>query len=126
MNGRTGPELPKRVLRDSLSCLALVAFLWPIPVTVSGWSDISTIAYFFQRSSDGLLGIYKEGGDRLNPDNCQSSTQIVLTRDNASRSEFYAAILAAKVSDSPIQAHLSGCVEWNGVTYPRIAGLFVR
>ena len=120
------PEVCNRLYKNGLKFLLLPIVLWPVVATASGSSGVGTISYFYQRSSDGLLGIYREGGDWGNPDGCQSSTQIVLTRSNASRSEFYAAILAAKMSGSPIQAHLSGCVDWNGITYPSISGLFVR
>lgn len=119
-------ELSTRARVSALVLVALAVLLQPLPAAASGSSGVGTISYFYQRSTDGLLGIYREEGDWQNPDNCQSSAQIVLTRDNPSRSEFYAAILAAKMAGSPLQAHLSGCVDWNGITYPNIRGLYVR
>lgn len=116
----------KWLYENGLRVLLLPIVLLPIIASASGSSGTGTISYFYQRSSDGLLGVYREEGDWSNPDLCDSSTQIVLTRTNGSRSEFYAAILAAKMSGSPIQAHLSGCIDWNGTTYPAISGLYVR
>lgn len=90
----------------------------------AGSSGIGTISYMYQRSSDGLLGIHKAGGNWSNPDSCQDSSRIVLKRDNISRAEFYSALLAAKMANKEIAAFLAGCVDWNGVTYPVIIGLY--
>ena len=72
-----------------------------------------------------MLGIYKENSVWDNPDTCGASDKIVLTKnDNGSRSEFYSALLAAQTANRNIKAFLVGCVDWNGVTYPKIEGLY--
>lgn len=90
----------------------------------AGDSGTGSISYMYQRSFDGLLGVHKVGGDWSNPDECDNSSRIVLKRDNPSRSEFYSSILAAKMAKTEIAAFLDGCVDWNGVTYPVITGLY--
>lgn len=77
----------------------------------------------YQRSSDGLLGIYKKNGAWLNTGDCGDSSRVILLRNNSSRSEFYSALLAAKLSNNEIGFFLSGCTNWNGITYPAIIGL---
>ena len=103
----------------------LIALIFLPGISVAaGNSGTHKISHLYQRSSDGLLGVYRKNGDWANPDNCQSSDRIVLKKDNNSRSEFYSAILASKISDRDFAAYLSGCIGWNGVTYPVITGVY--
>lgn len=90
-----------------------------------GSSGEGVISSTYLRSTDGLFAVYKVGGDWQNPDSCQSANQLVLTNDNPNRAELYAALLSAGTSGKTISAWLSGCVDWNGVTYPKIIGLNV-
>lgn len=91
----------------------------------SGSGGDGVISSSYLRSSDGLLAVYKVGGDWQNPDGCQSANQLVLTKDNPDRAELYAALLSAGIGGKTISAWVSGCVNWNGVTYPKIIGLNV-
>jgi len=104
--------------------ILVLLFISPNISWAAGYSDQGEIDYLYQRSSDGLLGVYKKGGDWSNPDNCDRSDRIVLTRNNSSRAEFYSAILATKMSNSNFAAYVSGCVSWNGDTYPEIVGIY--
>lgn len=90
----------------------------------SGNSGSGIISGTYQRSSDGLMWIQRKEGNWNNPNQCDNDERVVLERNNESRSEFYSAILASSMSKTPVSFYLSGCVLWNGVTYPRIVGMF--
>ena len=103
----------------------ILAFSANSYASVGGSSGQGKISYMYQRSFDGLLAVYKEDGVWDNPDGCDHSDRIVLTKaNNGSRSEFYSALLAAQMANRNIKAYLFDCVEWNGVKYPKIEGLY--
>ena len=109
----------------TIKLFLLVLSLIQTPASLAGGnSGVGNIEWIYQRSLDGLLAVKKAGGDWSNPDNCASSDRIVLTKDNPSRSEFYSALLSSKMANKEINAWLSGCVNWNGITYPVISGLY--
>lgn len=106
----------------TVACITLV--LLASSALAGGRSGAGKIEQTYQRSSDGLLAVHKVGGDWDNPDSCDASDRIVITRDNESRAEFYSAILAALMAGREIDAWLNGCVDWSGTTYPNISGLY--
>jgi len=107
-----------------IKALFLLILIIPSLAWSSGNSGKGDIDYLYQRSSDGLLGVFKKNGNWSNPDDCDSSERIVLKRSNEFSAEFYSAILASKMSQSEFQAFLLGCVDWNGTTYPVIFGVY--
>lgn len=97
-----------------------------ITAYAAGLSGTGAIDYIYERTTDGFLGVYKVGGNWANPDGCQDSSKLVLSlaTNNPIREELYSALLASKMSGRNIQTYLSGCVNWNGITYPNIVGLY--
>jgi hypothetical protein len=105
-------------------CILMLLYIYSSSLYAAGNSGIGEILHLYQRSSDGLLVVTKDNGDWGNPDGCQNSHSLVLAGDNPFRSEFYSAILASKMAGRNFKAHLNGCLDWNGITYPKIDGVY--
>ena len=73
-----------------------------------GWGSREELTNVYP--STGVNGIYVAQSTMTNPDQCGRQDFYVLEKAHALFDEIYAMVLAARVSDKPIQFHVAGCV----------------
>ena len=92
--------------------------------TTAGPEDVHLL---YTRGSDGLFGVYAEDGSWHSNENCDDNSRVVIDPGLSEqvRSEFVSIILSQKVAERPMSFYLNGCVEWNGISHPKIIGIYV-
>ncbi|GAB2504087.1 hypothetical protein [Microbulbifer agarilyticus] len=82
----------------------------------------------YVRGSDGLFGVYAK--DRIwdNNEGCEDDTRVVIdpSLSEKIRAEFVSIIIAQKIASKPMSFYVNGCVTWNGVSHPKIIGIYVH
>ena len=101
-----------------ITLIALAALLSMQGVSAAGWSPITKVTAVYP-NSDG--NIYGNNLANYNPDSCVSAQSVILST-NLAKKEIYAAVLAAKISNSNINFYMSGCL---GGTYPIVLNVQV-
>jgi len=105
-----------------LGLVAAVTALLAGAAHAGGTSGSQAIATFRVMAS-GTVVVEGATDKWDNPDGCEDSQYIVLSESSDHFEEKYAALLAARLSESPVSAWLEGCEAYVGVTYPRIKSL---
>lgn len=85
----------------------VVLFLTSISSLSYSASGAITIVHFYQ-GHDGVL-LLKE--NMTNPDNCSRNDRYILSSAHPFFKEIYSLLLAAHLSDQPVDVGVEGCVE---------------
>jgi len=73
-----------------------------------GWGSREALTIVYPSTS--VNGIYIAQSTMADPDQCGQQDFYVLEKTHALFDEIYAMVLAARVSDKPIQFHVAGCI----------------
>ena len=109
---------------------SIFLFFVLLPITSFAGTTLppEKVDLLYVRASDGLFGVYAEDRTWSNNEGCDDNTRVVIAPNisESVRSEFASIILAQKAAGNPMSFYVQDCVIWNGVSHPKIIGIYVH
>ncbi len=99
----------------------ILVTLFPVSVLASGWATENGSAQITSLQIEGgIVKVNFTATDSNDPDRCGNSGAVILQDDSKNGDRQYSALMAAKISKTPIRIWVSGCIDRWSTSFPKL------